>query len=423
MLAGQTTRGGATLQAVTGLGVGLVSMWLATAALAVAVGRAASVGIAAGASVFFAFAVVATAAMFMGVGVLASQLTATRHDADLLGAGVIAASYLVRMAADSDPRIGWLRWTSPIGWIEETRPLTGSRAIAFLPAAAFTALAVTVAIVVARHRDVGAAAFARREAPHARTYLLGGQGTLTLRLTLPTIAAWLLAFAATGLTFGLVTQAAGRSLQGSPTLERVIARVGATSRGATTYLGFVFLVAAGLVAVAVAGQVAATRNEEAAGRLDNLLVRPVARTRWLASRLAVGISLLLLASVLTAVAAWVGATTQHASVGLVPLLEAGLNVAPPAVFVLGAGVLVYGVLPRAAIGATYGLVVWSFLVETLALITKSSHWVRDTSPLLHITPAPAADPNWTAAAWLVALGLAAAAGGISAFARRDLVGA
>jgi len=129
------------------------------------------------------------------------------------------------------------------------------------------------------------------------------------------------------------------------------------------------------------------------------------------------------ASVLTGVAAFVGAATQHAAVGFGDLVEAGLNVAPPAVFVLGIGGLVYGLWPRAAIGVTYGLVVWSFLVETVASVTNAGQWLRDTSPLLHTTPAPAANPDWTAAAWLIGLGLLAGAAGVAAFRRRDLQGA
>jgi ABC-2 type transport system permease protein len=102
---------------------------------------------------------------------------------------------------------------------------------------------------------------------------------------------------------------------------------------------------------------------------------------------------------------------------------AGLNVAPPAVFVLGIGALVYGLWPRAAVGVTYGLVVWSFLVETVASTVDVGQWLRDTSPMLHIRPALAAAPDWVAAAWLVGLGLLAAAAGVAAFSRRDLQGA
>jgi ABC-2 type transport system permease protein len=422
LLAGRTTRGRAARQVVAGLGAGLAALWVPTALLAAAAGRSSTVGIGVGASLFYATAVVAAAAMFMAVGVLASQVAATRHDANLMGAGVLAVSYLIRMAADSDPRLGGLRWASPIGWIEELRPLTGSRWPAFLPAVVLVAGAVTVAVTVAARRDVGAGAFAERPTPPARTRLLGGQSGLTLRLTWPQIAGWTGALAATGLVLGLVTQSAGQSLQGSPTLERVIARLGATGGGAVTYLGFAFVVAAGLVAVAVAGQITAIRNEEAAGHLDHLLVRPVARWRWLAVRLAVGVGLVIVASVLTGVAAWVGAATQHAAVGFGDLVEAGLNVAPPAVFVLGIGALVYGLWPRAAVGVTYGLVVWSFLVETIASTVDAGQWLRDTSPLLHITPAPAAAPDWVAAAWLVGLGFLAAAAGVAAFSRRDLQG-
>src|SRR5262249_7543006 len=164
-------------------------------------------------------------------------------------------------------------------------------------------------------------------------------------------------------------------------------------------------------------------SEEAAGHLDNLLVRPVARWRWLGFRLLVGAALVVAASALVGVTAWIGAASQNAGVTFIELVKAGLNVSPPAIFVLGIGGLVFGLWPRAAIGAVYGLVVWSFLVETLSAIFDSNHWLRDTSPVLHIAPVPAADPNWIAAAWLVGLGLLAALAGIAAFGRRDLAGA
>ncbi len=376
-----------------------------------------------GASLFFATSVVAAAAMFMAIGMFVGQLAATRHDANLIGAGILAASYLVRMVADSSPGLAWVRWASPLGWIEELRPLTGSRPLAFVPIVALIAALVIVAVGVASQRDLGASALAGRDSPRPRMLLLGGQAGLTVRLTRAAVVAWLAALVATGLAFGLVTQAAGNAAQGSPALERAIARLGGRSAGAVAYLGFVFLIAAGLVAVAVAGQIAAMRNEEAAGHLDNLLVRPVARWRWLAVRLSVGLGPVVVASTLVGLAAWVGAASQHTYVGLGDLLEAGLNVAPPAVFVLGIGGLAFGVWPRGAIAVTYGLVIWSFLVETIASVFNSNQWLRDTSPLLHITPAPAADPDWTAATWLIALGLLAALTGIAAFGRRDLQGA
>jgi polyether ionophore transport system permease protein len=422
-LSGQTTRGRAASQAAIGLGVGLVALWVPTFLLTAGAGASETVNIGVGASLFFVTSLLAAAAMFMAVGMFVGQIAATRRDANLIGAGVLAASYLVRMVADSDPALAWLRWASPLGWIEELRPLTGSRPFAFVVIVSFIAVLVVAALRVAARRDLGASALASRDAPEPRTLLLGGQAGLTIRLTRPVIAAWIVALAVTGLVFGLVAQAAGTALRGAQGLEDAIARLGGTTSGAASYLGFVFVVAAGLMAIAVAGQITAARNEEATGHLDNLLVRPVARWRWLAVRLAVALGFVVVASALAGFAAWVGAVSQHADVVLGELLGAGLNVLPPAVFILGVGGLAFGLWPRAAIGVAYGLVVWSFVVEVFAAAFDSNHWLRDTSPLLHIAPVPAADPNWPAAAWLVGLGMLAALVGVAAFGRRDLVGA
>jgi polyether ionophore transport system permease protein len=422
-LSGRTTRGRAAAQAGVGLCAGWLAAWVPTFLLTAATGASTTVGIGLGSSLFFVTALLSAAAVFMAIGMLVSEIAETRRDANLLGAGVLAASYLIRMVADSDPSIAWLRWASPIGWIEEMRPLTGSRPFAFVLVLVAVIGVTAAALGIARARDLGASALASRAASEPRTLLLGGQAGLTIRLTRSVFVAWLVALTVTGFVFGLVAQAAGTALRGAQGIEEAIRRLGGTSSGAASYLGFVFLVAAGLVAIAVAGQIAAARNEEAAGHLDNLLVRPVSRWRWLGVRLAVGLALVIVASTLTGLAAWVGAASEHADVSLGQLVGAGLNVVPPAVFVLGIGGLAFGVWPRGAIGVVYGLVVWSFLVEALSAAVDSNHWFRDTSPVLHIAPVPAADPNWTAAAWLVGLGLLAAVLGMAAFARRDVVGA
>ena len=180
MLSGQTTRARAARQVGLGLGVGLFALWLPTAVLTVAGGSPTKVHIGVGQSLFFATAVVASAAMFMGVGMVASQLAATRHDANVIGAGVLAGSYLARMVADSDPSLGWLRWLSPFGWVEELQPLTGSRPLPFLPIVASTTALVMVAVRIAGQRDVGASALGGREAqlisPGRRPDPAGRQG-------------------------------------------------------------------------------------------------------------------------------------------------------------------------------------------------------------------------------------------------------
>ena len=119
---------------------------------------------------------------------------------------------------------------------------------------------------------------------------------------------------------------------------------------------------------------------------------------------------------------WLGAVSNNAGVGLMSLLQAGINVVPPAIALLGFGVLTVGVWPRATTAVTYGLLAWSLLIQLAGGFFSSSHWLLDTSVFHHMAATPAVNPNWTSAAVLAAIGVLAAVLGEVAFRRRDLAG-
>ena len=107
LLSGQTTRRGAATQALAGLGAGLLVLWAITAVITVLSGRSSSVDIAAGPSLFFALAMVATACMFLAVGALTSQLAATRRQAASFAAAFLGVAYAIRMIADAGVGLHW----------------------------------------------------------------------------------------------------------------------------------------------------------------------------------------------------------------------------------------------------------------------------------------------------------------------------
>ena len=117
---------------------------------------------------------------------------------------------------------------------------------------------------------------------------------------------------------------------------------------------------------------------------------------------------------------WVGAANQHTGASPLTLVQAGLNVTPPAIFVLGAGTLVFGVRPQLTAAAAYGIVAWSFLLNLLGAVVKSADWIKDLSLFTHIALAPAVKPEWGADASMVFLGIGLAAIGAIAFQRRDI---
>jgi len=418
LLAGQTTRRVAAAQALVGLACGVAVLWTVSAVITVVVGRSSKVDISAPGALFLAVAVVAAAAMFLAVGALASQLAATRRQASAYAAAALGVSYALRMVADSGTGLGWLRWTSPLGWVEELQPLTAPHPLALLPIVGLIAVLGFLAVRLAGERDLGSSMLDDHagSAPHTR--LLSGPSGLDLRLARPTLAGWGVGIAAYGLVLGLVAKSAGSAISSSSSLTRAFSRLGAI--GAEAYLGVAFLLMAVLVAFVASGQISSARAEEAEGRLDHLLVRPVSRWSWLVGRLGVVTVVLLLGGLVAGVFTWLGAASQQSGVSFGTVLQAGLNVVPPAVCILGLGALVFGIWPRASTVATYGVLVWSFLVELVGGVVGLNHWVLDSSVFHQMAAAPAVSPDWTSGGVLLAVGVVAGLAGVIAFNFRDL---
>jgi ABC-2 type transport system permease protein len=422
LLAGQTTRRAAAAQALAGLAAGAATLWVATGLIVAVVGHSARVEIGIGPALFFALALVSNAIVFLAVGALAGQLAATRRQAAAYAGAVLGVSYALRMVADSGVGLDWLRWATPLGWVEQLQPLTSPHPLALIPMVALVAVLSYLTVDLAGRRDLGAATLPDRSSAPAHTRLLFGPLGLAVRLARGTFLGWAVAIVAFGLLVGVVATSAEGAITSSPAIKQAFSRLGAPGAGAAAYLGVTFLMMALLVAVIAAGQVGATRAEEAHGRLDHLLVRPVSRRSWLAGRVAVAAAAVVAGGLLAGICAWLGAASQHAGVHFGSLLAAGLNVVPPALCILGIGILVLGVRPRAASAAVYGVLAWSLLVEVLGGTVNVSHWLLDTSVFHEMAAAPAVAPNWTSAGVLVAIGAVAAAVGGIAFGRRDLQG-
>ena len=272
LLAGQTTRRRAGGQAMAGLGVGLLALFVLTALGTVVTGRAPSVGFSLGQCLSFSVTLVAGAAMFLAIGALTSQLAGTRRRAASMAGVVFGIAYALRMVADTNPGLHWLVWLSPLGWIEESRPLTDPNPMALLPVLILLIAVTAVTLHLAGTRDLGAATLPGRDSSSriwpARRPLGPGPA----------------ADAAGGARLAV----RGGGLRGAHRNDRRVRHQGRhrhkdragdrTPRRArltvADYLGLTFLILALLVALVAAGQITAIRTEEADGHLENLVVRP-----------------------------------------------------------------------------------------------------------------------------------------------------
>ena len=419
LLAGPTTPRRATLEALLGFMAALLTMFVPTFLLVLAAGNLPGVRFSTLGSLLFALALVSGAAMFLAIGALASQLSATRGQASTIASAVLAISYVVRIIGDSRNSLGWLRWLSPLGWLEELRPLRNAEPLAFAPILGLVLVCAVLTVFLAGRRDLNGSVLREDSRRTGDGRWLRGPVSLMIHESRTSALAWLGGIAGVALVFGSLSRASTSVLTSSPAITATLGRLGA--RKATEgYLGVIVLMAMVVIALIAAGQVAGLRDEEASGRLDNLLVRPVSRLGWLVGRLGVAASLVVLGGLAFGYFTYLGMASQHLYFALPTLLEAGANIMPPGVFVLGAGTLVFGVHPRLSAVAAYGIVAWSFLVDLLGSLVKGSTWLRDSSLFTHVALAPAAKPDWGADAIIVLLGVAAALIGIIAFLRRDI---
>jgi ABC-2 type transport system permease protein len=422
LLAGPTTKRRATATALGGLGGAVATLWAVTAVICLLAGQLHQVDIAPGAALDLALALAATPVMFVAVGALTSQLVDSRRAATGFASGILGLSYALRMVGDAGVHAHWLDWVSPIGWVELLQPLTSPRPMSLIPIAVFTGTLSVAAVQLSSVRDVTegiltARGLARRVArPMTRPI------QLAVRLARPTVVGWWTMVVVAASLYGLIAKSSGATIAGS-SVQQVLQRLGAAGSGTDVVLGICFLVVAVFISVIAAGQVTAARGEESSGRLDQLLSRAVTRTSWLGGRLVIAVTAVVVAGVLTGLCAWIGAASEHAGVRLATLVVAGLNLVPPALVVLGAGTLAFGLWPKACTPCVYAVLTWSLVIEVVGGIGATNHWLLDTSVFHQMASAPAVHPNWPANGVMVAVGVVSLALGVVAFGRRDLEGA
>ncbi|HZV75235.1 MAG TPA: hypothetical protein VFF79_16110 [Conexibacter sp.] len=416
VLAGTVARRTANRAAMTAVAVGVLALWLSElAGLLLA-------GLPAGGSAYLALATASVALVCVGVGAVASQLAPTRRIALGLGGAVVGLMFLARVLADTLDGIGWLRWISPLGWVEELRPFTGARPLVLLLPVAAGALLLVAAARLAAARDVGTGVLPARDTADARLRLLSSPTAHALRSQRGSLTAWVGTSAAFLFILGTVSKSISPA-DVSQSVQDQIAKLGAGSITTPTgYLALIFSFVALALCVFACAQVGAAREEEAK-QLETMLAQPVGRARWLGGRLALAAAGAVAISLTAGLLAWAGATSAGASVSLPRMLEAGANALPVALLFLGLAALAYALVPRASAHVAYGLLAVAFLWQLVGSLLGPPQWLLDLTPFAHIGLVPAQPLRPVAAAVMTAAGTAAALGAIRAFQRRDLVGA
>ena len=337
-----------------------------------------------------------------------------------VGGCILAIDFLLRVVADT-AGAPWLHWLGPLGWVEELRAFSGSRAVVLILPLALTVILVAGVFLLQR-RDIGAALVAPRDTAPPRLRLLSSPTALAWRTERVTITTWALGLGVFGFVVGTVAKSVA-NVGLSDDARRQLARLGGvdvTSPAGYVGLSFLFFVFA--VGLFACGQLSAARREESEHRLETLFALPYGRVRWLVGRLLLTAGAVVVLSLVAGAGAGLGTLATGADLAFTRALEAGVNCVPASLLVLGLGALLSAIVPRQGVGVMYVLLGATFLWELFGALLSAPAWTLDLSPFHHLAPVPAKSIAGGSALAMIALGLLAAIAALGRFRARDLVG-
>ena len=375
-------------------------------------------------SALFGLGLAGVTATFASVAAVTSQLVNLRRRAAALAAGVLGVAYVLRMVGNSTDARSWVRWSTPLGWMDELRPYGDPDLRALLPALVVPALLAALAVLLRARRDIGGALLstdARRE-PHLR--LLGGPTAFAWRSNRAVLLGWIVGLGAYAAAMGALISTMIDWLAQDKSYQKIMADMGLgqalTTRGFLGMTGVIFGVA---VALQVAWRVGAARGEEESGRAEAILARPVSRVRWLGGHALLSLlgGVLLLAA--TGTALWLGVVASGSDeITWDDAMRSVLNTVPAVVLIGGLSVFAFGLLPRLTVAIPVTVTVAGCLVTLLGPALSWPAWVLNLSPFTHLALVPAVPLAATAGVVMTCVGTVFLGAGLLAFRRRDVVG-
>ncbi|MFT3715996.1 MAG: ABC transporter permease [Gordonia sp. (in: high G+C Gram-positive bacteria)] len=381
-------------------------------------GLATTAGASAGQAALDGTRYTAVALAATGLAAMTAQIASTARAANLLAVSLVIGGYVLRGTGDA-AGIGWLRWTNPVGWAEQTDPYGARHWWPIVACVAVFAVGAALAAWVSTRRDLGSGLLPPRPGPASSP--VAGIGGLMARLDRGGFIGWLLGLAVFAVLLGALAQTAASLTSDNPAMLDYLRRVGGTGALIDVFLATEAVYLGFAVATWAVTTVTRMRADEEAGRTEALLATPASRSRYLIDRAALivagSVVLLLVSGLLVGGAA--AASTGDAS--LVGGAVAAAAVQVPAALVIGLGALaIYAVAPRFTVGGGWAMAVLAFLLGPLGELFGLSHLVRDISPFTHVPQVPSGPMQWAPIVVLVAVDVALAAVARWRFGRRDI---
>lgn len=398
--------------------VALVGIVLAAAVPLIVLGEAVA------GSVLWGLGLAAFAAVCSAVAAVGAQIVEPRRRAASFGLALLAAGFLTRVVANSADSRDWVLSLTPFGWVDRLRVFGENRWLwLVVPVVVATAFAAC-AVALSERRDTGAALLSSSKSRRSRLHLLGGAASFGWRLTSGALIAWSVGVGVTSLVFGLMIGAIADFIKEDESYRKVLESMGMDM--SAPIIGFLSYMAVALAlafAMFLGWRLGALRQEEADGRLDNLLTRGVVRWRLLTASTALAFAADVVLVVVSGAGLWAGAQLVHVEVSVADVAKPLAGTLPLVILFTGIAVLTFALAPRLTVIIPVTLSVAAYLLDTFGQMLDWPHAIIALSPYHHLMRLPGTPMTTLSVVVMIGLGLAAALVGVVVFSRRDVAGA
>ena len=343
---------------------------------------------------------------YVGVSLVAAQLSTSARGALGLCGVAIAVGYLVRGVGAMQDNA--LVWASPFGWAQGMDAFGAERTWPALPLLALTAGLLGLAAWLTAHRDfAGGLLQTRPGRPRASRFTATPLG-LTLRLQRGLLIGWAIGLGAVGLLYGRVIPTIPSLIASNPDLAQVIGASAHAEQALTdAFLRYIYVFMAVVSTGFAVTSVLRLRSEEEAGRAELVLSTSVRRTSWVGATVAVaglGVLALSLAMGLGLAIGYALGTGEWSP--FASQVAAQLSYAPGVLLVAAVAVVLPGFVPRWS-GLAWAAVAFVGVQVMLGETLRLPHWVDAISPFWHLPKVPVEpfDPIPAAAELALATGL------------------
>ena len=359
---------------------------------------------------------------FSAATAVVAQLVDVRRRVVAVGMGLLGAAYVVRMVGNSDDSRLWLRWLTPMGWVDELGPFGADDPAVLIPIIVVPTVLGLVGVRLRAERDAGGALLARESSGRSRLLLLSSPLAFAWRTGRGAMAGWAAGLAAFAAVMGALVGTMIDWIAGDTSYQQILTAMGLdealTIKGFVAFLAFAFGLAIG---VHLSFRVGAARAEEESGRLDAVLARPVGRLRWLGGHVLLVAASALGLTAVVGVSMWAGARLAGSSaLTLSDTLTSSLNTLPVVALVGGLSLALFGLLPRLTVAVPTTLAPAGFVLYLLGPALEWPQWALDLSPFTHLAMVPAEPWGVTGALVMTALAVGLVAVGALGFRVRDI---